>query len=119
MTTDDRAIAQVRRRDGTAMTVDVAGEIDLASAPALRSCLNECLSEGCTYLTLDMTELTFIDSSGLQVLVRVINHLRDNDGRMTLRNPPAIAQKILGITGLTPYLDIVMSDASDRTSQEA
>jgi anti-anti-sigma factor len=115
MTNDNQTTAQVRRHDGTAITVEVAGEIDSASAPVLRSCVLQCLSAGCTDLTLDMTQLTFIDSSGLQVLVRAINLLRDQGGHLTLRNPPVIAERILAITGLTPYLDIMMPISSGGT----
>ena len=70
-------------------------------------------------MTLDMTQLTFIDSSGLGVLVRVVKQLRADGGRL-ISNPPPIAQEVLGITGLTPYLEVVTANqtgASDDSTE--
>ena len=53
---------RVVRPDAGVVTVEVSGEIDIASARALSSCLNDCLSEACIEMTLDMTQVTFIDS---------------------------------------------------------
>ena len=114
---------KVVRRDAGAVTVELAGDLDIVSAPALSSCLNDCLSEGCIEMTLDMTRLTFIDSSGLRVLVGVIKQLRSNGGRLILRNPPPIAQQVLGVTGLTPYLEVMTTTdrtaASDSSTEDA
>jgi anti-sigma B factor antagonist len=107
------------RRDAEAVTVEVSGEIDIASAPALSSCLNDCLSEGCIEMTLDMTQLTFIDSNGLEVLVRIIKQLRADGGRLIICNPPPIAQEVLGITGLTPYLEVVTTDQTGGSDDSA
>ena len=113
---------KVVRRDAGAVTVELAGDLDIVSPPALSSCLNDCLSEGCIEMTLDMTRLTFIDSSGLRVLIGVIKQLRPNGGRLIVRNPPPIAQQVLGVTGLTPYLEVVTTDqtaASDSSTEGA
>ena len=110
MSTGDDLRTRIVRVEGNQATVYTAGEIDITSAPALRSALTQCLAEGCTELTVDMTDLEFIDSSGLGVLVWALKQLRTREGRLVVRNPPAIAQKILGISGLSPYLDIVSSE---------
>jgi anti-sigma B factor antagonist len=106
----------VDRRPG-AVTVAVSGEIDAASAPPFRSYLDECLSEGATEITLDLTELTFIDSTGLTVLVGVINQLRREDGRLIICNPPAIAVQVLRVSGLTSSLEIVAKDPGETPDQ--
>lgn len=107
MTASDELRTQIVQVEGNRATVHTAGEIDITSAPILRSALTQCLAEGCTELTVDMTDLEFIDSSGLGVLVWALKQLRTRDGRLVIRNPPSIAQKILGISGLSPYLDII------------
>jgi anti-anti-sigma factor len=106
------APATIVARDGNSVTVRVAGEIDMATTPALRSCLAECLAEGFTQVTMDMTEMEFIDSSGLGVLVWALKELRSRGGELIIKNPPSIAKKILGVSGLSPYLEIVSSDPS-------
>lgn len=110
MNAGDELQTRIVRVEGNQATVYTAGEIDITTAPALRTALTQCLAEGCTELTVDMTDLEFIDSSGLGVLVWALKQLRTREGRLVVRNAPAIAQKILGISGLSPYLDIVATD---------
>jgi anti-sigma B factor antagonist len=107
MTSPGHASFQIVEQDGSAVTIAVSGEIDIASAPALRSYLSERVSEGYTEITLDLTKMTFIDSSGLGVIVGVINRLRLEDGRLIICNPPPIAVQVLSVSGLTPSLEIV------------
>jgi anti-sigma B factor antagonist len=107
MTAADRLRTRIVQVEGARATVYTAGEIDITSAPTLRTALTQCLAEGCTELTVDMTDLEFIDSSGLGVLVWALKQLRTREGRLIVCNAPAIAQKVLGISGLSPYLDIV------------
>ncbi len=106
------APATIVARDGNSVTVRVTGEIDMATTPALRSCLTECLAEGFTHVTMDMTEMEFIDSSGLGVLVWALKELRARGGELIIKNPPSIAKKILGVSGLSPYLEIVSGEPS-------
>lgn len=46
----------------------LAGELDLAAAPALRDCLNDLLDDGRAFV-LDLEAVTFLGSAGLQALV--------------------------------------------------
>jgi anti-anti-sigma factor len=56
------------------------GEIDLATAPALASALEEHITSNPGDVKVDCSELTFIDSSGLAVLVTAASRL-DSEGR--------------------------------------
>jgi anti-sigma B factor antagonist len=112
------APATIVAREGDSVTVRVTGEIDMATTPALRSCLADCLSEGVTHVTMDMTEMEFIDSSGLGVLVWALKELRARDGELVIKDPPSIARKILGVSGLSPYLDIVSGDPTPAVEED-
>jgi anti-anti-sigma factor len=85
-------------------TVQAIGEIDTSTSPLLGACLAECIHRGCTRVTIDMSQLEFIDSSGIQVLVWLLKELRALDGELVISNPPGMAEKVLAISGLTPYL---------------
>jgi anti-sigma B factor antagonist len=111
------APATIVAREGDSVTVQVTGEIDMATTPALRACLAECLAEGFTRVTMDMTEMEFIDSSGLGVLVWALKELRAREGELVIKNPPSIAQKILGVSGLSPYLDIISGDPAPAAEE--
>ena len=119
MTSPSHASFKVLGRAATAVTVEVSGEIDIASAPAMRSHLNDCLAEGYTEITLDLTEMTFIDSSGLGVLVGVMNRLRREGGRLIIRDPPPVAVQVLGVSGLTPSLEIVTTNPTETRDKSA
>jgi anti-anti-sigma factor len=86
--------------------VELGDDCDSATAPALRTCLAGCLSEGFTDINVDMTDLEFIDSAGVRPLVWTGQQLRGRAGRLVVQNPPSWAQDLLAITGLTPFLPL-------------
>lgn len=71
--------------------LQVAGQLDIETMPKFRSAADRLLEQDCRGLLIDMHEVTFVDSSGLGFLLRV---LRD----MTLRKAPLV------LTGLSPGL---------------
>jgi anti-sigma B factor antagonist len=96
---------EVAESNGTAV-VHVRGEVDLYTAPRLREQLEEVIGEGQRQLVVDLTEMDFIDSTGLGVLVGTLKRLRETGGEMSLRNPSRSTHKILEIAGLTELFTI-------------
>lgn len=62
---------------GTLVRLKVGGELDMATAGALRERLLELGEEG-RGVRLDLSELGFVDSSGLQALLAAATQFRDN-----------------------------------------
>lgn len=83
--------------------VAASGEIDLATAPALRTELLAALVRHSPRLVLDLSGVTFLDSTGLAVLVAVHRRARAAGGELSLFGPQPVVRKLLGIT----YLDRV------------
>ena len=85
----------------------VVGEVDVASSPPLRAKIAELLDGGADRIVLDLSEMTFIDSSGLGVLVGALKRVREldrNDLVLTgLQGPP---RRVFEITGLTELFSI-------------
>ena len=79
-----------------------AGEIDSYTAPALA----ERLSAEPKILVLDMAGVSFIDSSGLRILIEAHQTRIDADSSFTLRSPSAAVQRLLEISGLSAHLDV-------------
>jgi anti-sigma B factor antagonist len=80
--------------------VRVVGEIDLATAPDLRDKLAEIPSDVGTVIV-DLSEVTFLDSTGLSVLVATWKRFDESGGgafRLVV-NQPAV-QRVLDVTGL-------------------
>jgi anti-sigma B factor antagonist len=59
------------RTDGATTELVVEGELDLATAPLLARGVNDRLGENPTNLTLDLSAVTFMDSSGLRLLIEL------------------------------------------------
>jgi anti-sigma B factor antagonist len=75
------------------------GEIDLSSAPLLKTRLVGLLAEGYSRLVLDLSAVRYIDSTGLGVLVGVSRRL-PGDGLLTIAHAPATVVRLLELTGL-------------------
>jgi anti-sigma B factor antagonist len=67
------AISEPRRVDH-ATVIAVEGELDLATAPRLKGPLTDALKDGGREVVVDMSALTFIDSTALRVLVEAQSH---------------------------------------------
>jgi anti-sigma B factor antagonist len=100
---DFEVTAQVS--DGTAVVV-ISGEVDVYTAPQLRDCLRRIDADDADRVVLDLSAMTFIDSTGLGVIVGAVKRLRENGGTLTLRAPSKSTRKVLDITGLAQIIDI-------------
>ena len=56
---------------GTGVILSIAGELDLSTAPSLAQQVERALREEVSSLTLDLSNLTFMDSSGLRLLIEL------------------------------------------------
>jgi len=86
--------------DNGSGTVHLAGELDLSTAPQLRRTVEELYREGTESLILDLSELTFVDSTGLSEFVAALKHCRNRGGDVVLRSPTPSTTRVLNICGL-------------------
>jgi len=93
--------------------VVAGGEIDLATSPLLREALLNPEARAAT-VVLDLREVTFIDSSGLGVIVGQQKRAQEHDERFAVAVGGATAvQRILELSGLAKVLDII-ADPGER-----
>jgi anti-sigma B factor antagonist len=86
--------------------VCVAGEIDLCTAPLLEEALVRELAAA-RDLLLDLSEVSFLDSSGLHAIVSVARTARANGGMLVVDSAlPAQARRVIEITGLEELLHV-------------
>ena len=83
---------------------DLAGELDIASAPALREQLLSLLRPGSSRLFIDLSRVSLCDTSGLAVLVGISRRARLLGGFLRLAAVSPQADRVLHITGLHRYL---------------
>jgi anti-sigma B factor antagonist len=82
------------------------GELDMSTAPQLREELLRLTSDGAKQVTIDLSGLAFVDSTGLSVLITGLKRLREVGGDMALRSPQPGTRRVLEITGLTEVFAI-------------
>lgn len=68
-------------------TVVLDGEIDIATAPAIRRVLMAAISGGNAHLAVDMSGVTFLGAAGIGVLVDAANRAREAGGSLSLLAP--------------------------------
>ncbi len=89
--------------------VHVGGEIDVYTAPALRDRLDEEIDQGRFQLVVDLGGVTFMDSTGLGVLVGRLKLIRVHDGTMRIVCAHDRVLKVFTITGLDKVFEIFPS----------
>lgn len=107
-----------RSEDGRTI-VEVAGEIDVYTAPRLREQLAELVDSGRYDIVVDMTGVEFLDSTGLGVLVGGLKRVRTHDGSLHLVCTQERILKIFRITGLTKVFPIHDSVSAAVTADPA
>ncbi len=85
---------------GARTVVHVSGEIDVSSADRLRERVSLLLSRERTDLVVDLTGVTFMDSTGLGLLVGTLKRVRTAGGRLVLVVDSERLLKVFRITGL-------------------
>jgi anti-sigma B factor antagonist len=98
------SINQRELEDATTL-VTVEGELDLASAPSLKWALTDAVQAGARQMVLDLSPVTFIDSTALGVLVGVHRSLAAGT-RMAIAGADADVLNIFELTGLDSTFDM-------------
>jgi anti-sigma B factor antagonist len=103
----DLSISSDVREDVT--VVHVGGEIDVYTAPVLREHLDEHITQGRHQLVVDLGAVSFMDSTGLGVLVGRLKLVRVKNGTLRLVCSSERILKVFSITGLDKVFQIFAS----------
>ncbi|MFG3149741.1 STAS domain-containing protein [Streptomyces sp. NPDC048243] len=100
-----------RREAATGPVLEIAGDLDYASAPELRDSLDGLALADGQLLILDLAGLDYCDSSGLTALLAARNLAAERSAHIALASVPADTMRILSLTGLDRVFPL-HSDAS-------
>jgi anti-anti-sigma factor len=100
---DHLALHLVHR--GGELVVELVGEIDVATASMVETALGDALTadttEHLSAIRIDLSRVTFLDSTGLSALVTAKNLAAKADVSMTVVDPSRVARRVLELTGLS------------------
>lgn len=102
-------------RDAVAC-VRVVGELDMGAAPELNATIDDLLADGQPRLLVDLTDLTFCDSSGLAAFVRGDNHCTEAGGWLRITGANGRVERVLRISGLAEVLGYENFDVVDPSA---
>ena len=95
-----------RRRD--TLTVRITGELDHCSAPQIRRELDRMISEpGIRHLVLDLSGMTFMDSSGIGVILGRYRLMARRGGDVSVRHMNPHVEKIFLLSGMNQVINII------------
>jgi anti-sigma B factor antagonist len=102
------ALATHVSRTGTTVTVALTGELDVATAAALRArLLTLAASEPApAHVVLDLRDLAFVDASGISVLLAAQRSLAARGATLVLRRPSRPVRRVLALLDLERVLAI-------------
>jgi anti-anti-sigma factor len=94
----------------------VVGALDLATSDAVESALRSALDDG-SGVRLDLSEVTFLDSSGMRGVLRAFRLAQERDAVFEVVPGPPAVQRVLHITGVDARLTFVEADADADDSR--
>ncbi len=101
-----------------AQVFDLSGSLDIATSPTVRAALAEAAEHGGHQLIVDLTNLDFLDSTGLGALIGAQRRAHEVDGAVRLVAKEGQILRLLRITGLLkvfavyPTLDDAIHDGA-------
>jgi anti-sigma B factor antagonist len=90
--------------DPPSAAVVLDGEIDISACPAIRRFFMAAISGGDVHLAVDMSGVTFIDASGVGVLVAAAGRARQAGGSLSLLAPSWQVRRLLDVFSLDAIL---------------
>ena len=112
----DQLKASVRAESSYTLVV-LAGEADMNTREMLSGVLGEAMSEAARHLLIDMSELEFIDSVAMHVLMETHARFAGEGGRVSIVAPHPLVARVLNLSGadqmMPVYPDVAAALATD------
>ena len=100
---------------GDEVTVALVGEVDISNEAALGTALAEVVGMKPRRITIDLAEVSYLNSSGVRCLLNAARHAAVHGSEMVVCRPSGIVLRVLEICGV----DRLLSSGSDWDQSEA
>jgi anti-anti-sigma factor len=94
-------------KDGDKATVALSGELDMSGTDRLQVAIDQAEEPPTGLLVLDLSQLDFIDSTGLEVVLRAARRAHDDGRRLIVARPSRYVRRLLEMTAIDQSLDVV------------
>jgi anti-sigma B factor antagonist len=118
MTHDELSIDLKSEDGGGTLLFKLRGSLDLATAPTVRAALAEATAKGNHELIVDLTQLEFLDSTGLGVLIGAHRRAAEDGGSLRLIVSDGPISRLLNITGLINVFAVYHSADDARNDRD-
>jgi anti-sigma B factor antagonist len=103
------------RQLGSVTIVDISGNIIFGETTSLRSVTNDLLSKGLKNIVFNLSDVDYIDSSGLSCLFSIYASVRHRGGELKLLSPTKKVRDLLRFTKLDAIFNILDAQISTAT----
>ena len=86
--------------------IKLSGRLDVNTSPDLRKAVFRLYNKGKKSLTIDFSDVSFIDTSGLATLLELLVAAKERSAQLTLSNLNDKLQYLIDVNGLTPFFTI-------------
>lgn len=107
---------EIRGSKGHALVI-LSGELDASTAGRLYEELATLSREGVVHVALDLTNLEFIDSTGISVMIAEHKRTASAGGELIILTPHRNARRVFEVAGLMDVLDILPHAPSDESTE--
>lgn len=90
------------------VTVAIHGEIDIANSAQMAEAVDTAFSAGAQSVRIDLGAVTFMDSSGIHVLLEVTHRAAAEGRELTIDCPPGHVRRVLEIAGVAHELPLLV-----------
>ena len=95
--------------DEWVFTIELHGRVDQQNSTEFSGLVNALIDGGAKLLIVDMMELTYIDSTGLGIVINATKKLRGKEGRVAIVNKNPSVQQIFDLVNLGSFIPIFRS----------
>ncbi len=86
--------------------IEVAGEIDISNADKMRDAINMALEQPCDAVALDFSQVAYIDSTGIGVLVGASHHAEEHHKAFSVEHAQPNVLRVVQLLGVDEEIHI-------------
>lgn len=98
------------KKSANQVLIELEGSLDIYTSLDLKAALEEHVKGNGPDVVIDLEKLTYIDSSGIGILIKALNFVQGLNGKLCVANLKPVIEKVFKVSGLTSYFEILTND---------